>query len=51
MKYFIYTAVAVLILWSVLYLVRHVIRQLRGTCCGSCETCGKCGKCPAKEKK
>ena len=30
MKYVIYAAVALLILWAVVYLVRHVRRQLRG---------------------
>ena len=44
MKYVIYAAVALLILWAVVYLVRHVRRQLRGECgcCGgSCASCGK----------
>lgn len=45
MKYLIYAAVAVLILWSLFYLARHVLRQLRGTCSGNCQTCGKYEKC------
>ena len=51
MKYVIYAAVALLILWAVVYLVRHVRRQLRGecgcggSCGGDCAACGQsCGK-------
>ena len=47
MKYIIYAGVALLILLAVVYLVRHVRRQLRGECdCGgSCASCGhNCGK-------
>ena len=38
MKYIIYAGVALLILWAVVYLVRHVRRQLRGEygCGGDC---------------
>ena len=35
MKYLIYIAVAALILWAVVYLVRHIRRQMKGDC-GSC---------------
>ena len=47
MKYIIYAAVALLVLRAVVYLVRHVRRQLRGECgCGgSCGgDCGSCGQ-------
>ena len=52
MKYIIYAAVAALILWAVVCLVRHVRRQLRGecgggggSCGGDCTSCGQsCGK-------
>lgn len=40
MKYLIYIAVAALILWAVVYLVRHIRRQMKGDC-GSCG--GACG--------
>ena len=47
-KYVIYAALAVLILWSVWYLGRRVARQLRGECgCGG--TCGDCGSRPHGE--
>ena len=40
MKYLIYIAVAALILWAGVYLVRHIRRQMKGDC-GSCG--GACG--------
>ena len=51
MKYVIYAAVALLILWAAVYLVRHIRRQLRGECgccgggcSGDCTSCGhSCG--------
>ena len=51
MKYVIYAAVALLILWAAVYLVRHIRRQLRGecgccggSCSGDCASCGhSCG--------
>ncbi len=50
MKYIIYAAVALLILWAVIYLVRHVRRQLRGEC-GSCGgDCASCGHSCSKRK-
>ena len=46
MKYVIYAAVALLVLWAVVYLARHVRRQLRGECgCG-----GSCGGCTGKKE-
>lgn len=54
MKYIIYAAVGLLILWAVIYLVRHVRRQLRGECgcCGgSCSgDCASCGQSCSKRK-
>lgn len=48
MKYMIYLAIAVLVVWSVWYLLRHVKRQLHGdcgSCGGGCDgNCGSCGK-------
>lgn len=48
MKYIIYAAVAALAVWAVVYLVRHVRRQLKGDCgcsgggcSGDCSCCGK----------
>lgn len=47
MKYLIYLAIAALVVWAVIYLVRHVRRQLKGDCgcagaCGGdCNACGK----------
>jgi hypothetical protein len=42
-KYIIYIAVAVLILWSVFYLIKVIRRQLKGQ--GSCDgACGSCGR-------
>lgn len=48
MKYIIYAAVAALAVWAVVYLVRHVCRQLKGDCgscgggcSGDCSCCGK----------
>ena len=43
MKYVVYLAIAALVLWAVVYLVRHIRRQLRGDC-SSCG--GDCGSCP-----
>ena len=45
MKYIIYAAVALLILWAVVYLARHIRRQLRGEggCGGDCAVCHHCG--------
>ncbi|MEG0764744.1 MAG: FeoB-associated Cys-rich membrane protein [Pseudoflavonifractor sp.] len=46
MKYIIYAAVAVLILWAVVYLIRNIRRQLRGKCSacgGDCSHCSGCG--------
>ena len=40
-KYIIYLAAALLILWSVFYLIRAIRRQLRGQ--GGCD--GACGSC------
>lgn len=42
MKYIIYVAVAVLVLWSVWYVLRHVYRQFKGRCScdGNCASCG-----------
>jgi hypothetical protein len=50
-KYFIYIAVAVLILWSVYYVVRAIRRQLKGQ--GGCDgACGSCSKdCPGRKPK
>lgn len=45
LKYLIGAGVFLLILWSVIYLIRHVRRQLRGDC-GSCGgDCGSCSGC------
>lgn len=48
MKYIIYLAAALLIVWSVWYVARTVRRQLKGGCGreGGCESCGAdhCGK-------
>ena len=54
MSYVIYALVAALILWSVVTVIRHVRRQLRGGCgCGcGCEGCpsrGSCGSIPKKK--
>ena len=49
-KYIIYLAVAALVVWAVVYLTRHVRRQLRGDC-GSCGGCGGGGSCCGKKKK
>lgn len=53
MKYVIYAAVAVLVCWSVWYVVRRVRQQLRGQgCCdGNCAQCGSCDSCGLKDKK
>ena len=49
MKYIIYAAVAALILWAVVCLVRHVRRQLRGECgCGG--DCASCGQSCSRRK-
>ena len=43
-KYIIYLAVAALVVWAVVYLIRHIRRQLRGdcgSCGGDCSCCGK----------
>lgn len=46
MKYVIYLAIAALAVWAVVYLVRHIRRQLRGDCgCGGGAGCG--GDCSA----
>ena len=56
MKYVIYLAVAVLILWAVIYLARHIRRQMKGDCgccgggcSGDCSSCGPA--CPHKPPK
>jgi hypothetical protein len=53
MKYLIYIAIAALVVWAVVYLVRHIRRQMKGDCgaCGGgCDGCG--GSCrPGEEKK
>ena len=50
MKYIIYAAVALLVLWAVVYLVRHVRRQLRGECgCGGGD-CASCGQSCSRRK-
>ena len=47
LRYLICAAVFLLILWSLVYLVRHIRRQLRGQCgscgwdCGACAGCGR----------
>lgn len=47
MKYVIYAAIALLVVWAVVYLVRHIRRQLKGDCgCGQGADCpGNCGSC------
>ena len=43
-KYIIYLAVAALVVWAVVYLIRHIRRQLRGdcgSCGGDCSCCGE----------
>lgn len=40
-KYIVYIAAALLIIWSVVYLIRSIQRQLRGQ--GGCD--GACGSC------
>ena len=50
MKYIIYAAVALLILWAVIYLVRHVRMQLRGECGSCCGDCASCGHSCSKRK-
>ena len=45
LRYLICPAVPLLTLWSVVYLARHIRRQLRGQC-GSCGgACGACAGC------
>lgn len=54
MKYIIYLAIAALAVWAVVFLIRHIRRQLQGECvCGvSCSgDCVSCGKhCSGKSK-
>lgn len=54
LKYVVYLLVAVLICWSVFYLIRHVRKQLKGdcgSCGGSCGSChGDCGGCSSCKK-
>lgn len=47
MKYLIYAAIAALVVWSVVYVVRHVRAQMRGDCgCGKGSSCsGNCSGC------
>lgn len=54
MKYVIYLAIAVLVIWSVWYVIRHIRRQLAGRC--GCEdgcsgNCSGCGKTCHEQKK
>ena len=54
LKYLIYAAIAALAVWAVVYLVRHVRRQLRGDCgCGGGADCcnGDCGACGKRRGK
>ena len=49
MKYLIYAAGALLAVWAVWYVIRHLRRQLRGDCgcgggCGDCPHGGGCGR-------
>jgi len=39
LKYGIYLAVGALILWSVWYTIRHLIRRLQTPCAGCCSGC------------
>lgn len=57
MKYFIYIAVALLIVWAVYYVVKSVRRQMKGDCSscgggcnGNCSGCSSCGSCPSQKK-
>lgn len=44
----IYLAVAALVVWSVWYVARHILRQIRGKGCdGNCASCG----CGCKKRK
>ncbi len=53
MKYVIYIAIALLVVWAVVYLIRHIRRQMKGDCgaCGGgCQGCsGDCSSCPSKK--
>ena len=46
MKYVIYVGIAVLAVWALFYLIRHIQSQIRGDCggggcTGNCTSCGK----------
>lgn len=51
MDFLIYGAVAALAVWSVWYVVRHIVRQLRGKDCeGDCSACPcGCGSCKKRK--
>ena len=53
MKYVIYVGIAVLVVWALFYLIRHIQSQIRGDRgCGGCtENCASCGKRCGKNKK
>ncbi|MDB7815642.1 hypothetical protein [Intestinimonas butyriciproducens] len=53
MKYVIYVGIAVLAVWALFYLIRHIQSQIRGDCgCGGCTgNCTSCGKRCGKNKK
>lgn len=50
LKYLIYLAIALLVFWSVFYVVRQIRRQMRGNCasCGDCN--GACGSCKGESR-
>lgn len=49
MKYVIYAAVALAVLWAVWYLVRRIRALARGEACGDCGRC-RSQDCPNRKK-